>query len=124
MEDSLKSGINFEHLRVKKFDENGLYEQKTLVKTHFLFFQPHDVKLVNEDSGQGLIDGGNQYSYDLAPISSSKGVMHWAKKTLKQYLGPFKFLADWITYLILALILIKVYDVLLKIKNRMLRNDG
>jgi len=80
MEDSLKSGINFEHLRVKKFDENGLYEQKTLVKTHFLFFQPHDVKLVNEDSGQGLIDGGNQYSYDLAPISSSKGVMHWAKK--------------------------------------------
>ena len=37
------------NLYMKNFDQNGLYTAKELETTHKIFFQAHDIKLVNDD---------------------------------------------------------------------------
>ena len=80
----------FDDIRVKNFDQNGLYNSEELKKSHAMFFQAHDIQLVNEDIGAGILHGDNAYSYDLAPVSSSTGFVNWAlgKKNLRPILGP------------------------------------
>ena len=63
--------------------------QKIQKKTQLLFYQSHDIKLVNEDVGQGILHGDNTYSYNLA--SSPTGFLQWAQNTLKELLGPFAY---------------------------------
>ena len=53
----------------------------------------------SEDVGQGILHGDNTYSYDLAPVSSPTGFLHWAKKTLKELLGPFAFVTEGLGYM-------------------------
>ena len=75
-----------------------------LKKSHAMFFQAHDIQLVNEDIGAGILHGDNAYSYDLAPVSSSTGFMNWAKKTFDQFLSPFSFLTEGLGYMIMVII--------------------
>ena len=59
---STKNAVNklqFKDFNVARFDQNGLYNAKDLKKTQMLFFQSHDIKLVNEDVGQGILHGDN-----------------------------------------------------------------
>ena len=77
-----KTPLSFMNLYVKNFDQNGLYTAKELETTHKLFFQAHDIKLVNDDFGEGLNHADNTFSYDLSPVSSSNGFLNWANKTL------------------------------------------
>ena len=65
------------NLYVKNFDQNGLYTAMELEITHKLFFQAHDIKLVNDDFGEGLYHADNTFSYDLSPVSSSNGFLNW-----------------------------------------------
>ena len=82
-----KSPLSFDDMRVKKFDENGLYNAEELKKSHALFFEAHDIKLVNEDVGQGILHGRNTYSYDFAPVSSPKAFFTGLKKLVSNYLA-------------------------------------
>ena len=61
----------------------------------------------SEDVGQGILHGDNTYSYDLAPVSSPTGFLHWAKKTLKELLGPFAFVTEGLGYVIMVLLVKK-----------------
>ena len=81
-----------------------MYNAEELKKSHALFFEAHDIKLVNEDVGQGILHGRNTYSYDFAPVSSPKGFLHWAKKTCEQLLGPFSFITG-VGYIVVYLFL-------------------
>ena len=83
----------FDDIRVKNFNQNGLHNSEELKKSHAMFFQAHDIQLVNEDIGAGILHGDNAYSYDLTPVSSSTGFMNWARKTFDQFLGPI-FIPD------------------------------
>ena len=115
------SALQFKDFRVDRFDQNGLYNAKDLKKTQMLFYQSHDIKLVNEDVGQGILHGDNTYSYDLAPVSSPTGFLHWAKKTLKELLGPFAFVTEGLGYVIMVLLVLCVLATFKKIKNLLLR---
>ena len=113
--------LQFKDFHVAGFDQNGLYNAKDLKKTQLLFYQSHDIKLVNEDVGQGILHGDNTYSYDLAPVSSPTGFLHWAKKTLKELLGPFAFVTEGLGYVIMVLLVLCVLATFKKIKNLLLR---
>ena len=116
-EHSLKK---FDDIRVKNFDQNGLYNSEELKKSHAMFFQAHDIQLVNEDIGAGILHGDNAYSYDLAPVSSSTGFVNWARKTCDQFLGRFSFLAEGLVYMILVIIVLIVLVTLKKAKTFLL----
>ena len=72
-----KTHITFMNLYVKNFDQNGLYTAMELEITHKLFFQAHEIKLVNDDFGEGLYHADNTFSYDLSSVSSSNGFLNW-----------------------------------------------
>ena len=113
-----QKAVKFEDLRVKNFDENGLFDPKELKKVQMLFFQQHDIQVVSEDVGRGILHGDNERSYDLSPISSSQGFLHWAKKTFQELLGPFSFLTEGLGYIVvlfLALCLLSAYSKLKKL---------
>ena len=96
--------LTFQDFRVDKFDENGLYKVQEMKKSHALFLESHEVTLVNEDIGQGILHGSNAYSYDLSPVSSSTGFLHWAQKTSKQFFGPLSFVADGFCYFFMVVL--------------------
>ena len=98
--------LQFKDFHVAGFDQNGLYNAKDLKKTQLLFYQSHDIKLVNEDVGQGILHGDNTYSYDLAPVSSPTGFLHWAQNTLKELLGPFAFVTEGLGYVLMVLLVL------------------
>ena len=85
-----------------------------------MFFQAHDIQLVNEDIGAGILHGDNAYSYDLAPVSSSTGFVNWARKTCDQFLGRFSFLAEGLVYMISVIIVLIVLVTLKKAKTFLL----
>ena len=87
-------------------DQNGLYNAKDLKKTQLLFYQSHDIKLVNEDVGQGILHGDNTYSYNLAPVSSPTGFLQWAQNTLKELLGPFAYVTEGLGYVLMVLLVL------------------
>ena len=97
-----KDLLTFRDFRVNKFDENGIYKVQEMKKSHALFLESHEVNLVNEDIGQGILHGSNAYSYDLSPVSSSTGFLHWAQKTSRQFFGPLSFLADGFCYFVMV----------------------
>ena len=110
----------FDDIRVENFDQNGLYNSEELKKSHAMFFQAHDIQLVNEDIGAGILHGDNAYSYDLAPVSSSTGFMNWARKTFDQFLGPFSFLTEGLGYMIMVIIGLIILITLKKVKSCLL----
>ena len=99
-----KDLLTFQHFRVDRLDENGLYKVKEMKKSHALFLESHEVNLVNEDIGQGILHGSNAYSYDLSPVSSSTGFLHWAQKTSRQYFGALSFVADGFCYFVMVVL--------------------
>ena len=68
------------------------------------FFQAHDIKLVNDDFGEGLYHADNTFSYDLSPVSSSNGFLNWASKTFRNYFGQFSHVVDAFVYTIVVLV--------------------
>lgn len=112
-----KQPLEFHDLAVKNFDENGLYTAEELKETHALFFDNHDIHLVNEDIGQGILYGSNTNSYDLSPVSSSKGFLHWAQKTFQQLLGPFSFISEGLGYILMVVLVLSLITVLKKFKT-------
>ena len=112
-----KKSVGFHQFSVKKFDENGLYTANELKKTHALFFNNRDIHLVNEDFGRGILYGTNVNSYDLAPVSSSKGFLHWAQKTFKQLLGPFSFITEGLSYILMVVLVLSLIAALKKFKT-------
>ena len=113
--------LQFKDFHVAGFDQNGLYSAKDLKKTQLLFYTSHDIKLVNEDVGQGILHGDNTYSYNLAPVSSPTGFLHWAQNTLKELLGPFAFITEGLGYVIMVLLILCVLATFKKIKALLLR---
>ena len=99
-----KTPLTFMNLYVKNFDQGGLYSAKELETTHKLFFQAHDIKLVNDDFGEGLYHADNTFSYDLSPVSSSNGFLNWASKTFRNYFGQFSHVVDAFVYTIVVLV--------------------
>ena len=73
------------NLYIKNFDQNGLNTAKEFETTHKLFFQAHDIKLVNDDFGEGLYHAENTFFFDL----SSNGFLTWANKTFRNYFGQW-----------------------------------
>ena len=114
---ALRNPLKFEDIWVQNFDQNGLYDKKALAKTHELFFQAHDLKLINEDVSEGLSHGISTYRYDLSPVSSSNGFLHWAQNTVKQYLGPFSFITDGIGYIMILILSLCVIIFVKKLRS-------
>ena len=83
-----------------------------------MFYQSHDIKLVNEDVGQGILHGDNTYSYNLAPVSSPTGFLQWAQNTLKELLGPFAYVTEGLGYVLMVLCVPATFK---KIKALLLR---
>ena len=98
--------LQFKDFHVAGFDQNGLYNAKDLKKTQLLFYQSHDIKLVNKDVGQGILHGDNTYSYNLAPVSSPTGFLQWAQNTLKELLGPFAYVTEGLGYVLMVLLVL------------------
>lgn len=71
--------------------------------------------------GQGILHGDNTYSYDLAPVSSPTGFLHWAQSTLKELLGPFAFVTEGLGYVLMVLLVLCVLATFKKIKALLLR---
>ena len=87
-------------------------------KKHMLcFFDNHDIHLVNEDIGQGILYGSNTNFYDLSPVSSSKGFLHWAQKTFQQLLGPSSFISEGLGYILMVVLVLSLITVLKKFKT-------
>ena len=86
-------------------------------QSHALFLESYEVNLVNEDIGQGILHGSNAYSYDLSPVSSSTGFLHWAQKTSRQFFGPLSFLADGFCYFVMVFLTFIFVVTANKLKN-------
>ena len=81
---------------------------------------------MNEDVGLGILYGSNTNSYDLSPVSSSKGFLHWAKKTFQQLLGPFSFITEGLGYILMVALVLSLIAALKKFKTllmNILSND-
>ena len=114
--------MKFDDIKVKDFDQNGLYNSEELKKSHAMFFQAHDIRLANEDVGEGILHGDNAYSYDFAPVSSSTGFLNWARKTADQLLGPFSFVTEGLGYLMMVIFVLIVLAILKKMKSMLWNN--
>ena len=78
---------------------------------------------MNDDVGLGILFGSNTNSYDLSPVSSSKG---WAKKTWQQLLGPFSFVTEGLGYIQMVVLVLSLIAALKKFKTllmNILSND-